>query len=172
MPRYTIGENFNLKHSITNQWWSLAFSSTPWSFTIYIHHIHLVQWGQNWGVTQYRVFDTYKSCLQIRISTRPKITLTNFIQSCLCGLWCVWQLNQMLNYVSRCSKSDIKINNNKAYHYIMECIAYLPVPGGIIPSFLKSLSFPSSNRAFHTLDGIIKGCSYRGFFSRWTLDWS
>ena len=24
MPRYTIGDNLNLKHSITNQWWGLG----------------------------------------------------------------------------------------------------------------------------------------------------
>ena len=24
MPRYTIDDNFNLKHSITNQWWGLG----------------------------------------------------------------------------------------------------------------------------------------------------
>ena len=35
---------------------------------------------------QYRVFDTYKSCCQIRIITRPKFVLTNFIHSFLCGL--------------------------------------------------------------------------------------
>ena len=119
----------------------------------------------------YRVFDTYKSCNQIRITIRPKLVLTNFIQYFLSGLWCVWQPNQVLNYV-RCSKFDIKMNYNKAYHYIMECIAYLLVPSGIFPAFLRPFSFPSSTRAFHSLDGIIGGRSYLGFFSRWTLYWS
>ena len=79
----------------------------------------------------------------------------------------------MLNYVSQCSKLDIKTNNNKAYHYILECTAYLPVPGAIFPAFLKLFSFPFSTRAFHSLDGIIGGYSYIGFFSRRrTLYWS
>ena len=110
----------------------------------------------------YRVFDTYNSCCQVWITTRPKLVLTNFVQSCLCGLWCVWQPNPMLNYV-RCSKFVINNNNNKSYHYIVESIAYLPVPGGIFPYFLKALSFPSSTKDFHSLDGIIGERSYLGF---------
>ena len=78
----------------------------------------------------------------------------------------------MLNYISRCSKFDIKNNNNKAYHYIVECIAYLPMPGGIFPAFLSPFSFPYSTRAFHSLYEIIGGHSYLGLFSRWTLYWS
>ena len=74
--------------------------------------------------------------------------------------------------VSQRSKFDIKIINNKAYHYIVECIAYLPMPGGIFPAFLRALSFPYSTRAFLFLDGIIRRHSYLGFFSRWTLYWS
>ena len=77
----------------------------------------------------------------------------------------------MLNYV-RCSKFIININNNKGYHYIVETIAYLPVPSGIFPYFLRTFSFPSSTEAFHSLDGIIGGRSYLGIFSRWTLCWS
>ena len=120
----------------------------------------------------YWVFDTYNSCHQNRITTRPKLLLTNFFQSFLCGLWCVWKPNEMLNYI-RCSKFDIQINNNnKGWHYIVEIIAYLPVLGGIFPVFLKALSFPSSSRAFQSLDGITGECSYLGFLSRWTLYWS
>ena len=117
---------------------------------------------------QYRVFDTYKSCRQIRITMRPKLVLTNFIQYFFCGHWCVWQPNLVLNYI-RCSKFDIKMINNKGYHYIVESIAYLPVPSGIFPAFLRALSFPSSTREFHSLDGIIGGISYLGFLSKWTL---
>ena len=70
-------------------------------------------------------------------------------------------------------KIDIKTSNNKAYHYILECIAYLPVqPSGIFPDFLMPFSFPSSTKAFHSIYGIIGGHSYLGFFSRWTLYWS
>ena len=78
----------------------------------------------------------------------------------------------MLNYVSWCSKFDIKTNNNKAYHYILECIPYLPVPGGIFHAFLRALSFPYSTRAFHSLDGFIGRHSYLEFFPRLTLYWS
>ena len=98
--------------------------------------------------------------------------LTNFFHSCLGCLRCVRQPNQVLNYVSWCSKFDIKINNNKAYHYFLEFIAYLPVPGGIFPAFIKPFSFAYSTRDFHSIDGIIGGHSYLGFFSRWTLYWS
>ena len=31
-----------------------------------------------------------------------------------------------------------------AYHYIVECIAYLPVPGGMFPTFFMPFSFPYS----------------------------
>ena len=120
---------------------------------------------------QYQVFDTYNSCRQIRITTRPKLVLTNFFYSFLCGLWCVWQPMQVMKYV-RCSNFDIKNNNNKAYEYIVESIAYLPVLGGSFPCFLKALSFPSSTRNFHSLDGIIGRRSYLGFLYRWTLYWS
>ena len=77
---------------------------------------------------------------------------------------------KVLKYI-RCSKFDIKINNNKDYHYIVECIACLPIPSGIFPAFLRPFSFSSFTRAFHSLDGIIGGCSYLGFLSRWTLYW-
>ena len=67
----------------------------------------------------------------------------------------------------------IKNSNNKAYHYILECIAYLPVlASGIFPDFLRPFSFPSSTKDFHSIDGIIRGHSYLGLFSRWTLYWS
>ena len=114
----------------------------------------------------FRVFDTYISGRQVRVTTRPKLVLTIFFNYCLGGLICVREPNKVLKYVSRCSKFDIKINNNKAYHYIVESIAHLSVPGGIFPVFLKHFYFPSSTRTFLFLDGIIKRHSYLGFFSR------
>ena len=35
MPRYTIGDNFNPKHSITNQWWGLGLYLHTMIITIY-----------------------------------------------------------------------------------------------------------------------------------------
>ena len=116
--------------------------------------------------------DTYISGHQVRVTTRPNIVLANFCKSCLGGFRCVREPNQVLKYVSQCTKFDIKTNNNKAYQYIFEYIAYLPVLNGIFPAFLRPFSFPSSTRAFHSIDGIIGGRSYLGFFSRWTLYWS
>ena len=120
----------------------------------------------------FKFCDTYILGPQVRVTTRPKLVLVNFFNSCLGGLICVQDPNQVLKYVSRCTKFDIKTSNNKAYHYILECIAYLPVPGGIFPDFLRPFSFPSFTRAFHSIDEIIGGCSYLGFYSRWTLYWS
>ena len=111
--------------------------------------------------------DTYISGRQVRVTTSPKLVLANFFNSCLGGLRCVRDPNQVLKYVSQRTHFDIKTSSNKAYHYILECIAYLLVPpGGIFPDFLKPFSFPSSTRDFHSIDGIIGGCSYLGFFSR------
>ena len=116
--------------------------------------------------------DTYITGHQVRVTTRTKLVLANFFNSCLGGLRCVYEPNQVLKYVSRCTKFDIKTSNNKAYQYILDCIAYLPIPGGIFPDFLRPFSFPSSTRDFHSIDGIIGVQSYLGFFSRWTLYWS
>ena len=38
MPRYTIGDNFNLKHSITNQWWGLGLQR----HTMIIYNIYII----------------------------------------------------------------------------------------------------------------------------------
>ena len=46
------------------------------------------------------------------------------------------------------------------------------VHGDSFPCFLRSLSFPSYTRYFHSLAGMIRGCSYLGFLSRWTRYWS
>ena len=117
-------------------------------------------------------YDTYISGCKFRVTTRTKLVLAIFFNSFLGGLRCVQEPNEVLKYVSWCTKIDIRTSNNKAYHYILECIAYLPVPpGGIFPDFLRPFSFPSSTRAFHSIDGIIGGRSYLGFFSRWTLYW-
>ena len=70
-------------------------------------------------------FDTYISGLQVRVTTRTKLVLANIFNSCIGRLRCVRDPNQLLKYVSRCTKFDIKTSNNKAYHYILECIAYL-----------------------------------------------
>ena len=111
--------------------------------------------------------NTYISSCQVRVTTRSKLVLANFFNSFLGGLRCVREPNQVLKYVSQCTKFDIKTSNNKTYHYILECIAYLPVPaGGIFPDFLRPFSFPSSTRDFHSIDGIIGGSSYLGFCSR------
>ena len=111
--------------------------------------------------------NTYISGHQVGVTTRPKLVLANFFNSFLGGLRCVREPNQVFKYVSRCTKIDIKTRNNKAYHYILECIAYLPVPAiGIFPDFIRPFSFPSSTMAFHSIDGIIGGRSYLGFFSR------
>ena len=59
MPRYTIGDNFNPKHSITNQpinGEALAFSSTPWSFTIYTSYTSNAM-GSKPGCDNYNVHD-------------------------------------------------------------------------------------------------------------------
>ena len=110
--------------------------------------------------------DTYISGRQVRVTTRPKLVLANFCNSYLGGLRCVREPNQVLKYISRCTKFDIKTNDNKAYQYILECIAYLAIPGGIFPNFLRPFSFPYSTRDFHSIDGIIGGCSCLGLFSR------
>ena len=111
--------------------------------------------------------DTYISGHHVRVTTRTNLVLDNFFNSFLGGLRCVQDPNQVFKYVSRCTKFDIKTSNNKAYHYILECIAYLPIPaGGIFLDFLRPFSFPSSTRAFHSIYGIIGGHSYLGFFSR------
>ena len=40
MPRYTIGDNLNPKHSITNQWWGLGlYLHTMIIYNIYIIYI-------------------------------------------------------------------------------------------------------------------------------------
>ena len=64
--------------------------------------------------------DTYISGYQVGVTTRPKLVLANFFNSFLGGLICVHEPNQVLKYVSRCTKFDIKTSNNKAYHYILE----------------------------------------------------
>ena len=116
--------------------------------------------------------DTYISGRQVGVTTKPKLVLANFFNSFLGGLRCVRESNQVLKYVSWCTEFDIKTSNNKAYQYILECIWYLPIPGGIFLDFLRPFSFPSSTRAFHSIYGIIRGCSYLGLFSRWILYWS
>ena len=116
--------------------------------------------------SRFRFCDTYILGCQVVVTTRPKLVLANFFNSFLGGLRCVREPNQVFKYVSRCTKF-IKTSNNKAYHYILECIAYLLVPaGGIFPDFLSPFSFPSSTRDFHSIGGIIGGHSYLGFFSR------
>ena len=35
MPQYTIGDNFNPKHSITNRWWGLGLWLRAMIITIY-----------------------------------------------------------------------------------------------------------------------------------------
>ena len=46
------------------------------------------------------------------------------------------------------------------------------VHGDSFPCFLRSLLFPSYIRDFHSLARMIRGSSYLGFLSWWTLYWS
>ena len=65
MSRYTIDDHSNPKHNITKSMvgpWPLA---PHHDYLQYIHHIHLMQWGQNWGVTFSSPFNsTIVSALQ------------------------------------------------------------------------------------------------------------
>ena len=44
--------NLNPKHSIIDQWWGLGLLAPHRDHLQYIHHVHLMQRGQNQGVTQ------------------------------------------------------------------------------------------------------------------------
>ena len=59
MSRYTIGDHPNPKHNLTKSMvgpWPLA---PHHDYLQYMHHVHLMQRGQNRGVTKYLIYEQY-----------------------------------------------------------------------------------------------------------------